>query len=113
MKRHITDFENKLLKDGWKLLYKTYKGKDSQFVWTYVYAKAHKGHLFKLALDNKRENTLGIFIETPHTEFLSIDQLKDISESYLELSNHIHELEFGVPLDEQEEIVEIVESENE
>ena len=110
MKRHITDYESKLLKDGWKLLYKTYKGKDSQFVWTYVYAKAHKGHLFKLALDKKRETTLGIFIETPHTEFLSIDQLKDISESYLELSNHIHELEFGVPLDDEEEIVEVVES---
>ena len=110
MKRNITNFESKLLKDGWKLLYKTYKGKDSQFVWTYVYTKVYRNHLFKLALDKKRENTLGIYIETPHTDFLSIDQLKDISESYLELSNSIHVLEFGVPLDDEEEIIEVVES---
>ena len=113
MKRHITDFESKLLNDGWKLLYKTYKGKDSQFVWTYVYGKVYEGHYFKIALDNKRETTIGIYIETPHIDFLHIDQIKDITKSCLELSNHIHELEFGVPLDEQEEIVEIVESENE
>lgn len=113
MKRQITDFESKLLKDGWKLLYKTYKGKDSQFVWAYIYGKVYKGKCFKLALDKKRETTLHIYIENDTTDYLDINQIKVINELYLELSNHIHELEFGVPLDEQDEIVEIVESENE
>ena len=113
MKRHITDFESKLLKDGWKLLYKTYKGKDSQFVWTYVYAKVHKGHLFKLALDKKRKSTIGIYVENPKVDFLSIEQLKAINESYLELSNIVHYLEFGTFIDDDEEIVEILENENE
>lgn len=113
MKRQVTEFESKLLDNGWKLLYKTYKGKDSQFVWTYVYGKQHKGHYFKLALDKKRKSTLGIYVETPKINFLSIEQIKDINESYLELSNHIYTLEFGVPFDEDKEIVAILESENE
>lgn len=113
MKRQITEFESKLLKDGWKLVYKTYTGKNSQFVWTYVYEKFVNGHLFKIALDKKRQSTLGIYVKTPFVDFLSLEDLKSITEAYLDLSNHIHELEFGVPLDEQEEIVEILESENE
>ena len=111
MKRQITDFESKLLDNGWKLLYKTYKGKDSQFVWTYVYGKQHKNHYFKLALDKKRKSTLGIYVENPKTDFLSIEQIKDINESYLELSNIVHFLEFGTFIDDDEEIVEIVENE--
>lgn len=110
MKRHITDFESKLLKDGWKLLYKTYKGKDSQFVWTYVYIRDYKGYLCKVVLDKKREKTIGIYIENYKSEFLDLTQLQTLSELYLELSNEIHLLEFGTPLDEDEEIVEIVES---
>ena len=56
MKRHITELEQKLIDSGWKLLYKTYKGKNSQFVWCYVYGKAYGDKCFKLALDqNERQ----------------------------------------------------------
>ncbi len=108
MKRHITDFESKLLKDGWKLIYKTYTGKNSQFVWTYVYEKFVNGHLFNIELDKKRQRTLDIYVKTPFADFLSLEDLQSITESYLELSNHIHELEFGVSLDEKDEMHEIM-----
>ena len=112
MKRQITDFESKLLDNGWKLLYKTYKGKDSQFVWTYVYGKQFKDFYFKLSLDKKREHTVGIYIENYRVDFLTLEQLQNLNSTYLELSNTIHFLEFGTLLDEFEEIVEIVENEN-
>lgn len=110
MKRHITEYEQKLITNGWKLIQKTYKGKYSQFVWTYVYIRDYKGFLCKVVLDKKREKTIGIYIENFKSEFLDLIQLQTLSELYLELSNEIHLLEFGTPLDEDEEIVEIVES---
>lgn len=113
MKRHITELEQKLIDSGWKLLYKTYKGKNSQFVWCYVYGKAYGNRCFKLALDQKRKTTKGIYIENVPTDYLDIAQLKEINELFLSVSNEIHELEFGFPLDDEEtiEVVESVENE--
>lgn len=110
MKRHITEYEQKLINNGWKLIQKTYKGKYSQFVWTYVYLKSCDKFLCEVVLDKKREKTIGIYIENYKNAFIGLEQLQELNKEYLEISNEIHLLEFGKPLDEDDEIVEIVES---
>lgn len=100
MKRNITELESKLLDNGWKLLYKTYKGKKSQFVWSYVYAKAYPDYNAKVILDAKRSKTLDIFIENKHSEYLNVLDLQDLAIKYDDLVQTIHFLEFGTTFDE-------------
>lgn len=100
MKRRTTEFEQKLIDNGWKLIYKTYRGKKSQFVWTYVYSKFHNGYLFKLAIDQKRIKTLNIYIENATHEYLDLAQLQNMVERYNEILEEIHLLEFGKPFEE-------------
>ena len=103
MKRKSTDFEQKLLGSGWKLIYKTYRGKNSQFVWTYVYSKYYCGYLFKIALDKKREKTLNIYIENAKNEYIDLAQLQDIVLRYNEICDEVHLLEFGTPYEDKVE----------
>ena len=62
MKRKITDLEQKLYDNGWKLTSKTYCGKFSQFTSSYNYGKvviAGVGtYYFEVSLDKKRSKVL-------------------------------------------------------
>ena len=100
MKRNITELEQKLLLNGWKLIYKTYKGKKSQFVWSYVYQKAYPDYIAKVILDAKRSKTLDIFIENKHIDYINILDLQDLAIKYDNLCQTIHFLEFGEPMEE-------------
>ena len=95
MKRNITELESKLLDNGWKLLYKTYKGKKSQFVWSYVYAKAYPDYNAKLVLDAKRTKTLDLFVSNKPNEYLNVLDLQELEQRYDDLKRTIDFIEFG------------------
>lgn len=76
MKRKETLFEQKLIKNGWKLDHKTYCGKHSQKVNHYVYQKTYeidkeKVFVANCVLDKSRNVVLDIEIENTLHQFIS------------------------------------------
>ena len=65
MKRKITDLEQRLYDNGWKLTSKTYCGKFSQFTSTYNYRKVVitgiGTYYFEVSLDKKRSKVLNYY----------------------------------------------------
>lgn len=65
MKRKETLFEQKLIKNGWKLAYKGYDDKTSQKVVAYFYIKEFNFSdvifNFRVVLDNKREKVVDLY----------------------------------------------------
>ena len=65
MKRKETLFEQKLIKNGWKLAFKGYDDKTSQKIVTYFYIKEFNFSdvifHFRVVLDNKREKVVDLY----------------------------------------------------
>ena len=88
MKRKVTELEQKLLDKGFRLSYKTYGGKHSQYVDEYHYLGEQNFYdeeldintsvLVKVILNSKKDKILAIFIVNPlnNFEFISKEELQ-------------------------------------
>ena len=107
-----TQLEESLIKKGFKLIYKTYTGKHSQFIEYYVYSGSYKDYDIKIYLNSHRSKIIsftmnnGAFMMKDY--HFNIDEFKN---DYDAICEYIHKV--GDELTD-DEIVEIVEaSENE
>ena len=114
MKREITKLEQKLIDNGYKLDFKSYVGKHSQKVEFYCY----KGHLENyevlIYLDSKRVKVDHYCFENKTPRYIDEENIETLERVYKELTEFIYSLtnDYGT-IEKQEEIVEILESENE
>ena len=113
MKRTSTLLEEKLIKKGFHLSYKTYKGKHSQFVEFYVYNGLLDNYEVMIYLDRKREKVDHYTIKNVSQVYLGYENIQILENVYQELSSFVYSLSDDYSVEEQEEIVEVVESENE
>lgn len=63
MKRKITDLEQYLKDNEYKLIGKTYQGKDSQFTMSYIYSKETETTTILLYLNKSRNGIYDIAID--------------------------------------------------
>ena len=91
MYRHITVLEQKLLDNGFRLIYKTYVGKHSQKVFNYVYAMTieHKLHEdltvsipTKVYLNAKKDKVVDIKINLNLPDFVSHNEICILQDFY-------------------------------
>ena len=80
MKRTITELEQKLIDKGFKLHHKTYKGKHSQFVNSYIYVAMLDGVKVKVCLNAKRDTILNYTFENPiHSEWYGETEISGLN----------------------------------
>lgn len=85
MKRNITQLEEKLLNQGWKLTSKTYKGKESQLTECYVYSKIidfeYDEFCFEARLNCHRDKIIAYHMVNC-LPIVSVDYCKDIQAAF-------------------------------
>ena len=105
MKRRITELEQKLLDRRFVLSHKTYCGSLSKRTEFYVYVGNISDFKVMVYLDYKREKLDHYVIENSLPQYIDRTNLDTLERVYTEM--------FDLLYDNQEEIVEIVESINE
>ena len=114
MKREITKLEQKLIDNGYKLEFKSYAGKHSQKVEFYCYKGQLDNYQVLIYLDSKRQVVDHYCFENKAPQYIGCENIDTLERIYKELTDFIYSLSDEVlKLEEQEEIVEILESENE
>lgn len=110
MMRLKTQLEESLIKKGFKLAYKTYTGKHSQFVEYYVYEGSFREYFIRAYLSRNRENIVSFSMSGDRWSIYNtydIEKMKNDYESVKEfLENKDDELT-------DDEVVEIAEVNNE
>ena len=109
MERQITDLESQLLGKGFRLSHKTYKGKKSQNVEHYVYVGYIDNYKVMVYLTQKRNSISHYTIENS----LPRELHKTDIDKVLGVYNEIYDMLFESDHNYDEEIVEIIESEQE
>lgn len=113
MKRHITEFEKLLINKGWFLDRKEYCGKHSDKILHYVYTKWVYDELkVEVILDKKRNNIVDVKVANELPSFVNVDQLDSLKEILMEVKQSVQP-DYKIKEENDEEIVEILESENE
>ena len=123
MKRHITDLEKSLIDNGFRLDHKIYGGKHSQFVSGYLYVgvkniatafKYHENVAIQVLLDSKRTKVENILVENLYSDpFVDYHTTQSLLELYLQVESIVLKITKPDCCDsEDDEIVEILESEN-
>ena len=114
MKREITKLEQKLIDNGYKLEFKSYVGKHSQKVEFYCYKGQLEDYQVLIYLDSKRQVVDHYCFENKTPRYIGLENIETLERVYKELTNFIYSISNEMlNLEEQEEIVEILESENE
>lgn len=70
MERKKTALEQFLIKHGWKLTEKTYRGNKSQFTGVYVFSKNIWITTIKVELNQKRDSVVGVRLHVHETSFV-------------------------------------------
>ena len=119
MKRKETLFEQKLIKNGWKLTHKGYDLKTSQKVDSYHYTKmfilCDVATIFRVMLDNKREKIKNLYF---FPRFISIDRetMELINKAFNLVEKELESIYFSTLINNQtseindKEVVETLEA---
>lgn len=102
MERKKTQLETKIEERGFKLIYKTYKGKKSQFVEFYVYKGNVNNFFVYIYLDYKRERVDHYEIENGLPNRLTRTNLDELEKVYNEMFDMLYQ---GVEVVELAEII--------
>ena len=114
MKREITKLEQKLIDNGYKLEFKSYVGKHSQKVEFYCYKGQLEDYEVLIYLDSKRTRVDHYCFENKAPRYIGCENICTLERVYKELTDFLYSISDSVLNEEnQEEIVEILESENE
>lgn len=114
MKREITKLEQKLIDNGYKLEFKSYVGKHSQKVEFYCYKGQLEDYEVLIYLDSKRQMVDHYCFENKTPRYIGLENIETLERVYKELTEFIYSLSVDYDtIEKQEEIVEILESENE
>ena len=98
MKRKITNLEQKLIDENWKLVCKHYKGKHSQFVESYEYCledyENGEKYIYTCFLNKKRNACIGWNVSFPYSYELSVDlaKMEKIEHKVRELENYLKDI---------------------
>ena len=90
MKRMETSLEKSFISNGWRLVYKTYTGKKSQFIRGYVYEKNYSRFIGRVELNSKRTNVICYTMSNNNIPFLDGYSLQDLDNCYKEIEKDIH-----------------------
>lgn len=102
MKRSITELENNLIEKGFKLSYKTYRGKHSQYVDDYVYrgkvqCDLNSGESYsvqvKVIINSKKNSIKSIWIGNNCRDFVNVSDIAILRECYSIVNNYVRECE--------------------
>ena len=96
MKRKVTNLEQKLLDNGWKLVAKEYRGKYSQWTSCYVFEKVISldnlpfcDYKFNVKLDKHRNSVVKIYIS--EIGYVDENELKSLSQAFEIVKDEISE----------------------